>query len=66
MLKYFTQYASSGLILWQYQPVMHPLSLATRGDNSRAAEIGKMPGNFGLADVQNFDEVANTDLAIRN
>jgi len=66
MLKCFAQYACCGLILWHYQPVMHPFSLATRGDNSRAAQIGKMPGNFGLADVQNFDEVANTDLAIRN
>lgn len=66
MLKGFTQYARRGLILRQYQPVVHPLSLTTRGDNSGATQVSKMSRNFGLIDVQNLDEVANTDLAISN
>jgi hypothetical protein len=64
MLKCFAQYARCGLILWHHQPVVHPLSFATRGDNSRAAKIGKVPRHFGLADIQNFDNVADADLAI--
>ena len=53
-------------ILRHQQPVVHPLALASGSDDSRASQVGKMSRNLGLAEVQNFHKITNTDLAIRN
>ena len=42
---------------------MHPLPFAARTDDTGVAEIGEVAGYFGLALLEHFDEVADTDLA---
>jgi hypothetical protein len=43
--------------------VVHPLAVAAGADDAGVAQIGQMPRNLGLALLENFNEVADADLA---
>lgn len=43
--------------------VVYPFAFAARGDYTRAAKIGQMPRNFGLALAENLNEITDTHLA---
>ena len=45
-------------------PVVHPLAFAPRRDDSRAAQVGQMPGNLRLRTAKNLHEVADANLLI--
>jgi hypothetical protein len=64
MRQSFRQDRGSNGILRRHQAVMHPASLASRGDDSGAAKIGQVPRNFRLADAEDLDEVANADFPV--
>ena len=66
MLQGLAQDAAGDFILGHEKPVMHPLALAPGAGDSRLTQIGQMPGDFWLAHLQDFDEVANANLPIRN
>ena len=42
---------------------MHPLALATSRDDAGVPQIGQMPGDLWLALSQDFDKVADANLA---
>ena len=44
-------------------PVVHPFSIAARGDNASGAKVGEVTGDLRLALPQDLDEVADADLA---
>ena len=44
---------------------MHPLAVAARGDQARAAKVGQVPRYFGLAGMQDLHKKADADLAAR-
>ena len=41
---------------------MHPFALAAGGDDSSAAQVGKVARDLGLGLVEDFNEVADTDF----
>ena len=43
---------------------MHPLAIATSGDDAGAAKICQMPGDLRLRTAQDLNEVADADLLI--
>ena len=43
---------------------MHPLALAASSDDTGAAQISEMAGDLGLALAEDFDKVADADLAL--
>ena len=43
--------------------VVHPFTLASGGDHTRAAEISKMTGDLRLALIQDLNEIADTHLS---
>jgi len=42
--------------------VVHPLPFAAGGDDAGVAEVGEVAGDFGLALLEDFDEVADADF----
>ena len=53
----------SGRIGDRADAVMHPLTLAARGDDTGVAQVGEMARDFGLALAEYLDKMADTDLA---
>ena len=47
-----------------HDPVVHPLSLAPRRDDARAAKVGEVPGDLRLRPAKNLHEVADANLLI--
>jgi len=45
---------------------MHPLSISARRYDAGVAQIREMPRNFWLAHPENLNEIANTNLPIRD
>ncbi len=45
------------------QPIVHPLAFAPGQHQACAAQVGEMPGDFGLGNVQDVNEVAHANLA---
>jgi hypothetical protein len=43
--------------------VVHPFSFAARAHNAGVAQIGEMPGDLGLALLENFNEITDADFA---
>lgn len=43
--------------------IVHPLAVAAGGDDACVAEVGEVAGDLGLALAEDFDEVADADLA---
>lgn len=43
---------------------MHPLAIPASGDDSRAPQIRKVAGDFGLRTAQDFDKVTDAYLLI--
>lgn len=62
----FAEDACGGLVLGRYEAIVHPLALASRRNDSRAAKVGKMARNLRLADAKDFDEIADANLPVRN
>lgn len=58
-----TEDIDCGVVLRPADPVVHPLALAAGGYNSGAAQIGQMAGDLGLRLAEDFNEVADADLA---
>jgi catechol 2,3-dioxygenase-like lactoylglutathione lyase family enzyme len=54
----------SALIAWFNDPIMHPLPVTSRLNNSGSAEVGQVSRDFGLRRLQHFNEVAHTDLIV--
>src|SRR5208283_810909 len=44
--------------------VVHPLALAARLDDPRAAQVGQMAADLGLRLLQDFDEIADAELLV--
>jgi hypothetical protein len=42
---------------------MHPLALASRGNNAGTSQIGQVTRNLGLALPENLDKVANAHFS---
>jgi hypothetical protein len=42
---------------------MHPFPFSPRGHDSGAPQIGKMARHFGLALIEDFDEITDADFA---
>ncbi len=49
---------------WHHDPIVHPLSLAPRRDNARAAKVRKVSGHLRLGSAENLDKIADADLLI--
>ena len=62
----FAEDAGGGLVLGHYEAIVHPLALASRRNDSRAAKVGKMARNLRLADAKDFDEITDANLPVRN
>ena len=62
----FLEDTRGDFVLRYDKPVMHPFSFTPRRRNPRLSEIRQVPRNFGLAHLQNFHEVANANLPIRD
>jgi hypothetical protein len=45
------------------EAIVHPLPFPAGGDDTGFAEVGEMAGDFRLALAEDFDEVANAELA---
>lgn len=43
---------------------MHPAPLAADGDDSRAAQVGEMPRDLWLADLEDFHKIADANLLV--
>lgn len=43
--------------------VVHPFAIATGADDASPPEVGQVARNLGLAPAEDFDEVADADLA---
>jgi hypothetical protein len=44
--------------------IVHPLAFAASVDDACAAEVGEVAGDLGLGLLEDFDEVADADLAV--
>ena len=53
-------------VIRQCDAIVHPGSLAAHLDYTCAAKIGEVPGDLWLWLFENFDEVADADLLVRN
>ena len=47
-----------------HDPVVHPLPVPPGSYNSGTAQVGQMPGDFGLWLIQNLHEIAHADFLI--
>lgn len=45
---------------------MHPTPLAPRTDDACAAEIGQVPRDFWLADLEDFHKIADANFPVRD
>jgi hypothetical protein len=43
-------------------PIMHPLSLPSRRDNTGAAEVSQVTGDLRLRATQDLNKITNTNL----
>lgn len=48
---------------WE-EAVVHPFSLAPRGDDSGPPQVGQMARDLRLAQAKDFDKIADADFAI--
>ena len=48
------------------QPVVHPFAVAPRRHQTRASQICQMARDFGLAEAQDLDKIADADFAARD
>jgi len=62
--KRLAENAGGRLVLGCDKAVVHPLAFASRRNDSCSTEIGKMARDFRLADAQDFDKVADTNLSV--
>jgi hypothetical protein len=62
--KSLAENAGRGLVFGRDKAVVHPLAFASRRNDSCSTEIGKMARDFRLADAQDFDKVADTNLSV--
>jgi len=54
-----------GSCIWRHRDaIVHPLAVAARLNHSGTAQIGQMPGDFGLALLQNLNKIADADLPV--
>jgi len=67
VLKRLVENTGGGLVLRRDKAVVHPLAFASRRNDSRSTEIGKVTRDFQdfrLADPKDLDEVADANLAV--
>lgn len=48
----------------RYDPVVHPAAFPPHGDESGAAEVGEVAGDFRLWLAEDFSEVADANLLV--
>ncbi len=60
----FLQYSRRGRILRSTKPIMHPSSLAARRNDAGFSQIGKVAGDFRLADAQDVYKIADADFPV--
>lgn len=64
MSKGFLQYRGGDGIAGYKEAIVHPTTLASGGDDARAAEIRQMARDFWLADLEDFHEVADANFLV--
>src|SRR5438105_2765387 len=51
-------------MLWNHDPIMHPLTLTARFNQTSTPEVSEMTRNRWLGQVEDFNKVADTDFSV--